>query len=69
MRDPCLFGDYRNTLTEDPRLYEDVVDYDASKAIFEEVTNTPILQCCMIMMMVMIMIMIHDGGDDGDDDT
>lgn len=43
MRDPCLFGDYRNTLTEDPRLYEDVVDYDASKAIFEEVTNTPIL--------------------------
>ncbi|EDO35852.1 predicted protein [Nematostella vectensis] len=37
MRDPCLFGDYRNTLTEDPRLYEDVVDYDATKAIFEEI--------------------------------
>lgn len=24
-------------MTEDPRLYEDVVDYNASKAIFEEV--------------------------------
>lgn len=37
MREPCLFGDYRNTLTEDVRLYEDIVDYEASKAIFEEV--------------------------------
>lgn len=36
-RDPILFGDYRNALTEEPRLYEDVVDYDAAKAIFEEV--------------------------------
>lgn len=36
-RDPVLFGDYRNALTEEPRLYEDIVDYDAAKAIFEEV--------------------------------
>ena len=36
-RDPVLFGDYRNALTEEPRLYEDMVDYDAAKAIFEEV--------------------------------
>ena len=36
-RDPILFGDYRNALTEEPRLYEDMVDYDAAKAIFEEV--------------------------------
>ena len=43
MRDPCLFGDYRNTLTEDVRLYEDVVDYDASKAIFEEVRMVVVL--------------------------
>ena len=36
-REPILFGDYRNALTEDPRLYEDVVDYEAAKAIFDEV--------------------------------
>lgn len=38
LREPILFGDYRNALSEDPRLYEDIVDYDASKAVFEEVT-------------------------------
>ena len=37
LREPILFGDYRNALTEEPRLYEDLVDYDAAKAIFEEV--------------------------------
>ena len=37
MRDPILYGDYRNALTEEPRMYEDVVDYDATKAVFEEV--------------------------------
>ncbi|KAJ7387135.1 Dynein heavy chain 10, axonemal [Desmophyllum pertusum] len=36
-REPVLFGDYRNALTEDPRLYEDVVDYEAAKAIFDEI--------------------------------
>ncbi len=37
LRDPVLYGDYRNAMTEEPRLYEDVVDYNATKAIFEEV--------------------------------
>ena len=36
-REPTLFGDYRNALTEDPRLYEDIVDYEAAKAVFDEV--------------------------------
>ena len=40
-REPILFGDYRNALTEDPRLYEDIVDYEAAKAIFDEVGNEP----------------------------
>ena len=39
MREPILYGDYRNALNEDPRLYEDTVDYDAAKAIFEEVSE------------------------------
>ena len=38
-REPILFGDYRNALTEDPRLYEDIVDYEAAKAVFDEVCN------------------------------
>jgi len=37
VRDPILFGDYRNALTEEPRLYEDLVDYEATKALFEEI--------------------------------
>ena len=38
MRDPCLFGDYRNALDEaEPRLYEDLMDYEAVKALFQEV--------------------------------
>ena len=38
LRDPILFGDYRNALESDvPRLYEDMQDYDASKALFQEV--------------------------------
>jgi len=43
-REPILFGDYRNALTEDPRLYEDIVDYEAAKAIFDEVGNLRL--CC-----------------------
>ena len=35
-----MFGDYRNALTEDPRLYEDIVDYEAAKAVFDEVRVT-----------------------------
>ena len=42
-REPILFGDYRNALTEDPRLYEDVVDYEAAKAIFDEVSDVSLV--------------------------
>uniref|UniRef100_A0A3B4UD57 Dynein axonemal heavy chain 10 n=1 Tax=Seriola dumerili TaxID=41447 RepID=A0A3B4UD57_SERDU len=38
MRDPVLFGDYRTALSEsEPRVYEDIQDYDASKALFQEI--------------------------------
>ena len=38
LRDPVLFGDYRSALEADvPRLYEDIQDYDAAKALFQEV--------------------------------
>ena len=37
LREPILFGDYRNSLTGEARVYEDVVDYEAAKAVFEEV--------------------------------
>ena len=36
MRDPILFGDYRAALNEaEPRVYEDIQDYDAYKALFQ----------------------------------
>lgn len=36
MKDPILFGDYRCALSEtEPRVYEDIQDYDASKALFQ----------------------------------
>ncbi|XP_061762564.1 dynein axonemal heavy chain 10-like [Nerophis ophidion] len=38
MKDPVLFGDYRTALSEtEPRVYEDLQDYDASKALFQEI--------------------------------
>ncbi|XP_075882096.1 dynein axonemal heavy chain 10-like isoform X2 [Nelusetta ayraudi] len=38
MKDPILFGDYRCALSEtEPRVYEDIQDYDASKALFQEI--------------------------------
>ncbi|XP_036382121.1 dynein heavy chain 10, axonemal [Megalops cyprinoides] len=38
MRDPVLFGDYRNALVEsEPRVYEDIQDYEASHALFQEI--------------------------------
>uniref|UniRef100_W5K6M6 Dynein axonemal heavy chain 10 n=1 Tax=Astyanax mexicanus TaxID=7994 RepID=W5K6M6_ASTMX len=38
MRDPILFGDYRTALSEsEPRVYEDIQDYDACKALFQEI--------------------------------
>ena len=38
MRVPVLFGDYRTALEEsEPRLYEDIQDFEAAKALFQEV--------------------------------
>nr|XP_023024309.1 dynein heavy chain 10, axonemal [Leptinotarsa decemlineata] len=37
MRDPLLFGDYRNASNEgEPRFYEDLLDYDAIYFLFQE---------------------------------
>lgn len=37
LRDPILFGDYRNALNNDNRYYEDLLDYDAIYYLFQEV--------------------------------
>lgn len=38
MREPLLFGDYRNAMNEDePRYYEDLLDYDAIFHLLQEV--------------------------------
>lgn len=40
MRDPILFGDYRTALSDtEPRVYEDIQDYDASKALFQVMSS------------------------------
>ncbi|XP_006865538.1 PREDICTED: dynein heavy chain 10, axonemal [Chrysochloris asiatica] len=38
MRDPILFGDFRMALhEEEARIYEDIQDYEAAKALFQEI--------------------------------
>ncbi|KAM7359342.1 dynein heavy chain at 89D isoform 2-T2 [Cochliomyia hominivorax] len=38
MRDPCLFGDFRNAANEsEPRFYEDLLDYEAVFHLFNEI--------------------------------
>jgi dynein heavy chain, axonemal len=37
LRDPLLFGDYRNAINEEPRFYEDLLDYDAVYFLFQEI--------------------------------
>ncbi|NXF04124.1 DYH10 protein, partial [Smithornis capensis] len=40
MRDPILFGDFRTALNEaEPRVYEDIQDYDVAKALFKEILD------------------------------
>lgn len=40
MRDPLLFGDFRNACNEDePRFYEDLLDYEAVYTLFMEVSK------------------------------
>ena len=44
LRNPCLYGDFRTALDEsEPRLYEDIQDYDAAKALFQEVSCSCLL--------------------------
>lgn len=46
-RDPILFGDYRNALEMgEPRIYEDLQDYDAAKALFEQVCHFSAFYFC-----------------------
>ncbi|NXC37428.1 DYH10 protein, partial [Campylorhamphus procurvoides] len=38
LRDPVLFGDFRTALNDaEPRVYEDIQDYDVAKALFQEI--------------------------------
>ena len=47
MREPILFGDYRTALNEsEPRVYEDIQDYDAAKALFQ-VSPAHLLGLCV----------------------
>lgn len=40
LRDPMLFGDYRNALDEEEiRYYEDLLDYEAVYFLFQEVSD------------------------------
>uniref|UniRef100_A0A1I8PAD1 Dynein-1, subspecies f n=1 Tax=Stomoxys calcitrans TaxID=35570 RepID=A0A1I8PAD1_STOCA len=40
MRDPMLFGDFRNAVSEsEPRFYEDLLDYEAVYALFDEILD------------------------------
>lgn len=40
LRDPLLFGDYRNMINKnETRYYEDLLDYEAIYFLFEEVSQ------------------------------
>lgn len=40
LRDPLLFGDYRNVINKnEPRFYEDLLDYEAIYFLFQEVST------------------------------
>lgn len=40
MREPLLFGDYRNAVNEEePRFYEDLLDYEAIYFLFQEIMD------------------------------
>ena len=42
MRDPLLFGDFRNAMNEEePRFYEDLLDYEAVYSLLLEVVDIP----------------------------
>lgn len=44
LRDPLLFGDYRNAVNEnEPRYYEDLLDYEAIYFLFQEVLSDSVV--------------------------
>ena len=52
-RNPILFGDFRCAMDEaEPRLYEDVQDYEATKALFLEVLRTELSFCIVFVYYV-----------------
>lgn len=57
MRDPLLFGDFRNACNEDePRFYEDLLDYEAVYTLFMEVSKNNlfyILQACGMLDIIL----------------
>ena len=51
MRDPILFGDYKTALNEsEPRVYEDIQDYDTAKGFFQVSTapRPPAVSVCQV---------------------
>lgn len=52
LHDPLLYGDYRTALQPDqPRLYEDIQDYDAAKGLFDEV-HIVVVYCRLLLFVV-----------------
>ncbi|KAJ4435378.1 hypothetical protein ANN_17992 [Periplaneta americana] len=53
MRDPLLFGDYRNAMNEDePRVYEDLIDYDAIYHLFREILEDYNEHCAKMQLVL-----------------
>ena len=51
MRDPLLYGDYRTALQpEQPRIYEDIQDYEAAKGLFDEVLCEMLIVCTYLLL-------------------
>lgn len=49
LRDPLLFGDYRNAMKEgESRMYEDLLDYDAVFYLFQEVSLLAKYHTCVL---------------------
>lgn len=60
MREPLLYGDYRTALDGgEARLYEDIQDYDAAKALFQEV-NFCLTYLCMYLFVYVFVCYVVD---------
>ncbi|KAL4712607.1 hypothetical protein ACJJTC_007202 [Scirpophaga incertulas] len=67
LRDPLLFGDYRNALDEEEiRYYEDLLDYEAVYFLFQEILEEGFLEFINnILMIGMIPALFSDEEKDG----